>query len=588
MKFIALVFLFALTSVNGSSGQPSQPSRLRELSVDKYIASVDTVLNDIKDSPDRDETYNFNGILTFYSLIEWEFNLRYAQVADWQTLLAMYDTLDGERTMFGHYTPYVYPELWYPLILNQWLSENPTDFSLTPQITFGPMTIWSIELGPDSNGEVAYMLDASRLDDIDRYGQVFLAKPSDDPTGYEISPFPLPIRSGKYSPSQFEWAGPMLSEQGDLNRDGFQEFVFELWAALPASWTSASYKQTVLIGWDGETITTLVVAETHAENFEYRFQNTDTDEELEWVQVEYMEDNWGCEWQIETVFDRDGQQYVKHPALEKWALSLNCALRDAEAGMSVRDYSKAISAYKLAVERFEAEINPSPEMRHYAAYSNERLVIAYALSGRIDDALLLLNSLTTAEYEGDTLASAMHAAAQTDSSAVSLCITAYETMQRITRYNSGRGTDLYRELPILGYTEDLFYGLHLHEAGSPEATACNAPALTMPPTPTPTPYPTYTPEPTVNITPKPYINYQATLYPLFKAQAYDTAAEVASEAIQNEPSDAFKTTYMRAVALELAGDSTAAAIEYYNLTQAEDAFPYNMLSAIHLEPVQTN
>ncbi|HEX2908458.1 MAG TPA: hypothetical protein VHO69_16420, partial [Phototrophicaceae bacterium] len=291
-------------------------------------------------------------------------------------------------------------------------------------------------------------------------------------SGYRLSSLPIPYREQNSAPAQESFAGASLETIKDLNADGKLELVFSSWSRIPSTGYIGAYGYLYFLGWVDSGLDILPAKEmTNSDGSteirrvdvpegNWKFEDTNRDDILDLVISRAAYDNWGCSSQYQSIYEWDRSYYLFNREENIPSPSLNCALRDAQEAMWKYDYQRAVTMYELVLQRYSRmspdAIQESPNMTQFAAYAEERLVLAYALAGYLDQAISLLNKMNAQEVQKETIASAMIEAAQDGTDAFELCQAAYDFVEGYDQTEAGRVRDTYRGLPDLNGTDEQY------------------------------------------------------------------------------------------------------------------------------------
>jgi hypothetical protein len=207
------------------------------------------------------------------------------------------------------------------------------------------------------------------------------------------------------------------------------------------------------------------------------FENVDDDPEPELVESAAYEDNWECQRRTRRVFDWDRVYYMLVVNENVRDQSMNCALADAQAAMWKYDYNMAASLYELTLQRYstmtEAERSASPNTEAFAGYAQERLVLAYALAGRMPEATDLLAKMGEQGVPEKTIAAQFIRAEADGTNAFELCKTAYDYVQQFPNFDTHLN-EYYRGLSALDYTSEEYYAESgYYSAPNPASAGCD-------------------------------------------------------------------------------------------------------------------
>jgi tetratricopeptide (TPR) repeat protein len=442
-KYLVLIALVLMLSVTNAHA---------ETSLQEFLDAAPEIIAGHYDNYGNSDRSAFDLVLS-------EFDLRYGDHATWDELFAVYDTLSGFgfHSTFGMFFSYLSPRPWNLQIVSRWLEEHPTDFAAEPELTFEyyTLTAESYDFDGDDTGEWLVHMRGGNIIDF-----WVARRDASQPSGYLFYTLPIPYAEGSQSRTLYEGEGATLEYIGDNNSDGRIEMVFSSWAYVPASWSHATSKRLYFIGWTGEGFEELIepAIETQAQNYGWTFSNVDHDEADELVARYFYDDNWRCNHTETHIYDWDGEHYI-HTQSSTFEPTVYCDLRQAEEFVYNDNDAAAIPFYESALERFAALSGKERDsVAPFAAFAQERLVVAYALVGQMDDALRLLDDMRRLAPPENTIASALVSLPIAELNANTICRAAYEAMESNSNYGNGSANHNYRGSIVPGRIDDIWYG----------------------------------------------------------------------------------------------------------------------------------
>lgn len=518
-------------------------------------------------------------------------------------LIAVYELLNQTQNIsYSFSMPYLYDiDEWNKRIVERWLAENPIDLSTISEFSFEPYTVTVERHHFTSTTQPDILLRVDR----GNYMNFWLAVP--DGTSYELTLVPVvPHDSQNHWPSQIEWTYPDITIR-DVNDDGLMELSDQRCAAFPSSGEMGCvdyYTVYSRLGGVWQQLISLqsknLPSELYNESDIWKFENLDQDPALELIQDYAAWDNYGCLKRRVQVFDWTGEVYAQISDETIFEETLNCALRFGQAAMFEQDYAAAAEQYALAVARFEngaglehrSTIADRNRPEQYAAYAQERLFIAYMLSGQADNALALLDSLRALEPLENTIAEQILALPTDQLTAEIVCQTVYDYLEN----NFTQNDQFYRGLAYIGGLEDeihIDFDWQMYSYVNAARAGCDWPSLQQP-TPTATPTPNIIPPPTM--IPSPSEAFLGSLSRLFsqmssglkreEAEAVITAADAVlsgvEEYISADSDHALLARVYRAAALELLGRDEEARAEYTIIYETAPDSIWGGIAEIHL------
>lgn len=468
---LASIFIFILgLCVHVQAATDEKPKyQLHQPSAVEFVEALDDIV-----SRGEGELYlEFNGNTktvyateTLVNLLDQIIVQTYANTADPTLLEDAYQALNlGTMGGYAHYYSYLDQTTWNQMIVKRWLEQSPVGLDGFVQIQLGRYTINLAHHNFDGVGEDEILLTVESDDFADHW----LAIPDDSETiGYRLETTPLPYRAEGYWWAQPHGLGANTYFIEDLNADGKLEWVARGFSTFPGNINVGGYQDFYLMGWregkmqlltaaefqnqDGSLEIRTFIPDSVNEGSVWHFENIDNDEAQELIQVERFRDNWNCIRTQEAVYDWNGIYYLRGEVEETIPQTMNCALRQAQQAMEAGNYQIATRFYQQAISRYDGDFAVSPDAENtdaqFAAYAQERLVIAYTLSGWSSNAMEILNSLRDHPLLADSIAEALLTIPFDDFRPYRVCSTAYSFLN--THYQNR----IYRNLTRIGRTSD--------------------------------------------------------------------------------------------------------------------------------------
>lgn len=452
MIFIMPLFLL-ITPVHSQSTYTLEPA-----TVDEFIEAIPDILRGFGiraqqiGEPDHLEEVT--------RILEYEFWLRYADEASIEQVSDVYDLLNDGWSAFAFYAPYLKLEQWHYYTLERYLTENPTDLSSIELLEFADYQVTVQELYVTNADNPDWLLSLNYNSEFTHH---WLARANNSfPTGYVLLSLPTPYTEWEYSWSQREGGSPKHPTIEDITGDGLVEFIFRDSMPAPASWTGATYYDYEVISWGGDETgleTILYTRILDNDRTPWTHENIDDDDALEVIQTVNYWDNLGCHRLSITVFDYVHSTYVEGQEISTFAESINCNLRQGEEAFRFHNFEQSIPYYERARDRYNAIINETERdtAEPYFMLASERLIIAYALSGRLDEAEALIIELNLIPQPEGTLAYAFNQILDDGITPLEVCETAYDTMQS---FQAADWTANYRDIQHVGSINEAHYGEH--------------------------------------------------------------------------------------------------------------------------------
>lgn len=459
-KLVLILILLLFSGLSNHSQTPIE-RHLEPASVDEFIASLPFIIEVV-------------GAGDAIDVLEREFWLRYADDASFEQVGAIYEELNQGVNAYAHYSPYLDIERWHLAMLERYLTESPTELSSVEAFDFGDYSVIVQELLVSNPNQPDWLLSL----DYPGFHHTWLARLNhDSSTGYDLTSMPFAYYEQNFWWSQPEGGGPLTPIIEDVTGDGLVDFIVTDWQPAPASWTSASFHSYQIASWTGETLEIILYTSIlDNDPTPWTHENIDDDPELEMIQRVIYEDNYGCTRQSVTIFDLLNGNYIRGDEVSTFDDTINCDLHQAEKAYQEQDILTAIAFYLIARERYVnlSEGIAQDQATSYFMYATEKLIVSYALTNQIDEAISLIDELNQYPQADDTIAHALGQITDDDTTAVEICRTARETMvdYRTTDWRSN-----YRNIPQVGYVNEAFYGEN-HPFGTSE-DGCDMPLLLL-------------------------------------------------------------------------------------------------------------
>lgn len=430
--FIILTFLLMIAPV---SSQNTATHVLEPATVDEFIEAIPDMVEGIQEHNSAAFKGLSNALTYTVREIDNDFWLRYGDTA---TIPQLQDAFDKLSTYYSHIGYADFPIIWYQTILERGLLENPTDLDSTQELivedyTFNVSESFSISL--ENEGWIlAYR------------GHYFLAETDPaSPSGYRISSFPTNLAE----------AGATY-EIRDVTGDGIVEFIFNTRTNMFTYPNRVHTYYYDVIGWvDGE-LQSIMRSRNSNNNISWTLDNVDRDAALEIIETTTYTDNFSCERDAYILFDYQDGEYEAGEEISTFAETGYCDLRQGQQAMLDNDFEGAITHFENAVMHFNTlqgsvgYISVQP----YADYATERLIIAHALTGQLDEAETLIVEMNQQEQPEDTIAYALNLALEDGISAIEICQTAYDAVLSVHEINFSEN---YRGIPQIGWISEAYY-----------------------------------------------------------------------------------------------------------------------------------
>jgi hypothetical protein len=202
---------------------------------------------------------------------------------------------------------------------------------------------------------------------------------------------------------------------------------------------------------------------------EYLDENNDGLKEI--VIVQLQNDNWGCTWTLRRIFGWNGTRYQFQNHKRDYEAVQGCEIRLAETAMWEDDYETAIEHYQQGLKLATTDEYFFGDPEELARYATTRLVLAYTLIGRDEEANTLIDQLRSREDDSQTLTEFIDAIRSNLGDASAMCQAAHDVFVFTCPFD----TDTCLGSPlntIVGYTtENSGYGVGHPALSFPAATA---------------------------------------------------------------------------------------------------------------------
>jgi hypothetical protein len=348
---------------------------------------------------------------------------------------------------------------WNIAMLRAWFRENEIDLAQTHELQIDRSTITVDPVDFNGDGTNDYLLFVvTPPDPTDPYAppeyMAYVVALS-TAAGYTLLDIPLPWYGNGF-PYWYDQATALTPRRfEDVNLDGTPEWLLDGWRSNtgPGSPNSAYF---YILGWhegqivslapDGafHALTTAVLNAPSENRIVWDAQNVDADPPLEVIERIQHIDNWYCSSEEVIISQWDAAQYVYVPGKSQIILgnSPGCVWRSAEEAMWIEDYAAAVPLYETFLAEQTLDDDSDLQDRQYVEF---RLALAYALTGRPNDATALLNTLSreapTTPDMGELIETLNTAYQQRD--AIALCTAAYNFFARYRILNGGYDGPIY-------------------------------------------------------------------------------------------------------------------------------------------------
>ncbi len=402
--FLLLIFLLPIDIFQTSAQDISQDKyRLRTPTVEEYLVVIPTALERW-----YLELPAYYGKTTdqplAYAILD-ELALNYPQD---EVFAQNFDLLSNAFIAFypiDNVNP-VNSNEWIPAVIKAWLRENPINLSQVEELEI-PYTFHSKVEAVDFDG-----------DDIDEYilgdrGILVFQRDTTLKEGYRIIPV-VSFPDDWWSSTRTETFSVSLQ---DITGDGLPEWALSYGeSGIGGGDNCGNY---FILTWRDNHLVQIFNGKWACEGAGggYSLQtvglyyiNLDNDEALEIEQRQNDGNTWGCKWVDTITYDWDGENYVEVGSKRTIEENFLCDVGRAEQLMWDHNAHAAIPFYEMALRSgLNAEIDS--ELNQYV---RARLVLAYMLVERRDDARTLLNELKTEIPTSEMMASMLNSMVAAD------------------------------------------------------------------------------------------------------------------------------------------------------------------------------
>ncbi|GEM_PF-6180504 len=214
-----------------------------------------------------------------------------------------------------------------------------------------------------------------------------------------------------------------------------------------------------VVSWTPNESRIIASVDISTETHNWQFENIDDDSDLEIVAVGESNDNWLCHFEKKITLDWDGTTYVHISDARTFDDSIYCAIRMADNAFRDHQYNSAIIHYQTVLRHYHAIYNTDEwvQAEPFFMYAMERLFIAYILAGDTENAWKTMSLLGQFDHPKYSLAHTFLNANLSELNRFDICQLAFDTITTLIS-ESPAGIYNYRDLPMLGSTDDEFYG----------------------------------------------------------------------------------------------------------------------------------
>jgi tetratricopeptide (TPR) repeat protein len=418
MMVLVLLVLSGLSIVQAQDNEAEY--RLREPSAKDYLSALSPILEQLKGETSTDE----NGFNTDYFAmlgVTWkEIQTKYP---DWNNV--SYEILADAAPYFRINTSdYLSDHHWEVALIWASLQENKSLLSTQTQFQIHNYSFDVSKIDFNGDGVDELLLTIHAVDDSYKDYWV-LEKDSSNPFGYRRIQTPELWSSTNCSFRLVCGGAAQVLELRDLNADGLPE-----WAIAEGSYCGYGEcgGNLLVLGWRNNEIVEIAQTKDFWDlgwtsesgggkspllppDGSWTFKNIDPDSALELIQQIPFTDNRGCQIVDNRIFDWSSQtqMYVRSKINRTYADDTACSLRLGHEAMGNGDYQNAVTAYERAETLFDKQKTLDDYDREAKQYAQIRLMLAYALANRSEDALNVQESLENQNSQPDIMESLLNA-----------------------------------------------------------------------------------------------------------------------------------------------------------------------------------
>ena len=422
-RFIILAMLLLLIIVPTSAqDDDSNEYRLREPSVEEYLSIIQQASSQWSD----DVPLGFAKVRShpLIDIMSAEFGIRFSfdeiHAQPFDQLLSAFQSFD--RAYYS--VPYISNEgLWLDALLEAWLRDAQIDLMTDTDLDIEGFSVEVTPIDFNADGVDEYILAL----EMGNYSSLRVLRVDDNAiSGYGFVDVPFdwlnwdtPSIIG--NPTEFETLNFV-----DMNNDGLLEWLN---IATTRSNFYGSSGSLAILSWRDDALVN-IFPENGYFYFPQPFEvdNFDSESDLEIRQIETEHDNWRCEWATVNLVDWDGEIFVRTEGELTYAETLGCAMREAEQLLWENNAEDAIPIYEEGLQLGFPEEVIADNLAYYVEleqYAQIRLALAYALVGRVDEAIDLLNTIQTESIPSIALQQMVDAMLQAERNPLAMCVGAY-------------------------------------------------------------------------------------------------------------------------------------------------------------------
>ena len=485
----AVILILILTTWEQSAAQAPQRYYLHMPTAEDYLTALPNLVTQAEfedTSKDKIDSWAFQKI----TANELHFNYADLHTVKFDTLYNATSAVSLNPYDRGLYSDYA----WHHLVIDAWLRENKIDLSTKSQWQFRGYTLNITPVDFNGDGQPELIVEITFQPSTYLVYQELLVMQRDN------------TAPGKYRVVKLPWAfwysascgihegcggGAETFKLADVTGDGVPEWLV---ASHSCGYGECGGGLTVL-GWRHGEMVDLVKAEWPNELFwtgvagggggaalppdgTWTFPIS-TSGKHQIVQRYQFQDNRDREVTYTTVFtwDKHQDRFIPNDLTVAYADTAPCALRRGQVAMQNSDYSAAISAYQRAVDLLPT--SGEPYTNEALQYAQIRLVLAYALSGQVNQAVTLRDKVQVQVATSATMGYLLNALKvyNDDKDKVQLCAALHRAVAHYNPYGDRDNTSFW----VFGQTDDVQgRGMYLGGDFSADNAGCDISNLLKP------------------------------------------------------------------------------------------------------------
>ena len=466
-RFIIFAFLLLFIIVPTSAqDDDSTEYRLREPSVEAYLSTIPQASSQWSD----DVPLGFAKVRSnpLADIMSAEFGIRFnfdeVSAQPFDQLLSAFQSLDRAYYSASSWDGVI----WLESMLEAWLRETELDLDTNPDLQIDGFSVEVTPVDFNADGVNEYILAL----EIGSYSSLRVLQV--DEARFRLIDTPLGWHTYNYLPMMGEYIHDEIVEMADINADGLPEWL--LFSGLRANFQTCGRLK--ILSWrNGELVNIIEEGNLFCVPSPFEIENLDSDPALEIRQNDLDGDNWRCRWMLQQTLDWNGEQYVLQNSETLIEDTLGCVMREAEQLLWENNAENAIPIYEAGLQLGFPEEQTTNNPVYYAEleqYAQIRLALAYALVGRVDEAINLLNTIQTEGIPSIALEQMVDAMLQAERNPLAMCVGAYNVFDE---YDDSFHGYIYDYITIVIGRLDNIQGMMDNYPPEAALAGCNAPPL---------------------------------------------------------------------------------------------------------------